>query len=776
MTAGAKMFNCRNTKLDCNSPLVLSVERSPLSEEFNADLLYPVFCNPTTLRTEVEECAAQWLLPPEYAHSRAVLGGGNTGDAAAICSTDDDSESCSEAFVLLRSDSGKYLLAGTVTWRKLLMTWCIRNSRLTLRIYGDTLLIDGNSRYDADEFVFIERDSIYDAMDAYGQILSARNKRKRKKDTWCGWASWDYFRVDFTHDELIEQLESVKPLLPEKTETLHHLLQVDDGYCVWGDWLELKNENFPGGFAGLVKDANARGFDVGIWMAPYWAEVNSNLVKNHPDWFLRDGNGKMIKLDMGTNVLALLDYSQDEVCEWWRETLKTVLSWGVVYFKFDFLLRGTYPAAGKNPMPPLARYHRCFDIISELLDPAGCYILGCSAMLGPCFGRVDGVRVGPDILPETRAIRKSSFACTGHFYLQKHVLDCDSDYLVVRGKDEYDPAHRVSRAKQIGSATLSDARVWCDFSAIPAHINLAGDNMNYLAEEKRAMIREVMAQTPADEIFALDFLGGNSTTAVECILSDQAGEIYINLFNWDDAEKTVVLSGAVTGSYTLRPNSSVRVKYDGSCSFAELARTLQTNRIEAERKTFKGMIGEFPTPVNAECLPLGVQADCPLKYNRKKQLGMGQGRFAPLLDRKVFSGVPFDFSLSQNNVIRHPFHDHNTREIEVAGKLPVFYLLFGACAPIKDRVCSIELHYEDGTIAEFPIDCGENIGNWDIRYLFNWSERDAHLSWVDDATYACMYTARFVNPNPDKTVKKIVSTELEQLGILFIAGLTRADS
>ena len=63
-----------NVKLYCNAPLVLSVEKSSVSESFCADLLYPVFSNPAAEQTEVEECIAEWVLPPEYAHCRAALG------------------------------------------------------------------------------------------------------------------------------------------------------------------------------------------------------------------------------------------------------------------------------------------------------------------------------------------------------------------------------------------------------------------------------------------------------------------------------------------------------------------------------------------------------------------------------------------------------------------------------------------------------------------------------------------------------------------------------
>lgn len=203
-------------------------------------ILYPVFRNPSSEKIELEENSIVWSLPKEYANSRTLFGGAKNGDSPRIGSSGEHSRNTSETFVVLRSDSGKYLLAGTLTWRKLLMTWIIQESKLALEIHGDSLQLDGNSQYEADGFVLLERDTLYDVMDSYGRLLSRKNSRKRKKEIWRGWASWDYFRDNFTHDELIGQLEAVKPLLPEKKEGLHYLLQVDDGYSVWGDWTELK--------------------------------------------------------------------------------------------------------------------------------------------------------------------------------------------------------------------------------------------------------------------------------------------------------------------------------------------------------------------------------------------------------------------------------------------------------------------------------------------------------------------------------------------------------
>lgn len=509
-------------------------------------------------------------------------------------------------------------------------------------------------------------------------------------------------------------------------------------------------------------------------MAPFLAEKTSHIVQTHPDWFLRDSSGTPYLYQICEHDLYLLDYSQDEVCSWWKETLNTVRSWGITYFKFDFLKNGIYPVPGKNAMTPLTRFHRCFDIISEVLDKDDCYILGCSAVMGPCFGRGDGIHIGPDISPNISAVRDSAFACIGHFYLEKHVLDCDTDYLVLRGEGERDPNRPEMFEDKFGRLSQDEARLWSSFSSIDAHIVLAGDNLNFIPDEKKNMIRKLMAQKPGNEIFCVDAFAGASSAA-ECILSDHGGKINISLFNWDEKPKKVSLSGPETGTWTIPPNGSVMLEHTGNASFEELARTLRTDRTEQNMKTYDSMIRKFPAPSNAEPLPLGNAAACPLQFERKTLKGMASGIFAPILSKKNFSGIPFDFTLSGNRVIEQSFISHNASEIAVSGKAPVLYFLYGVWIPVKNRVCTIRLHFKDSSFVEFPVDCGENIGNFDIRYLFDWKERDAHLSWGDNATFACLFTARFVNPEPEKEIEKIVVTELCQRGTLYIAGLTKAD-
>jgi alpha-galactosidase len=53
-----------------------------------------------------------------------------------------------------------------------------------------------------------------------------------------------------------------------------------------GDWEENK-EKLPNGIAQLVKDANSKGVQFGIWLEPEMINPKSQLYETHPDWVLK---------------------------------------------------------------------------------------------------------------------------------------------------------------------------------------------------------------------------------------------------------------------------------------------------------------------------------------------------------------------------------------------------------------------------------------------------------------------------------------------------------
>lgn len=84
--------------------------------------------------------------------------------------------------------------------------------------------------------------------------------------------------------------------MQDKLEDLEWVL-LDDGYQAFmGDWL-TPSDKFSGGVKELIHSIRAKGKKPAIWMAPFIAQPESEIFKQHPDWFVRHKDGGLLKAE-----------------------------------------------------------------------------------------------------------------------------------------------------------------------------------------------------------------------------------------------------------------------------------------------------------------------------------------------------------------------------------------------------------------------------------------------------------------------------------------------
>ena len=92
-----------------------------------------------------------------------------------------------------------------------------------------------------------------------------------------GWCSWYCFGSKVTAQQVLDNLDFIAKQIPGL-----RYIQIDDGYQpAMGDWLETGTA-FGGNVQGVLKQIRERGFEPAIWVAPFIAEENSHLFKQHP--------------------------------------------------------------------------------------------------------------------------------------------------------------------------------------------------------------------------------------------------------------------------------------------------------------------------------------------------------------------------------------------------------------------------------------------------------------------------------------------------------------
>lgn len=151
--------------------------------------------------------------------------------------------------------------------------------------------------------------------------------------------AWEGAYFDFDEKVLTDMMDGTKELGGE-------LFVVDDGWFArgeyarnndkvgLGDWF-VNTEKLPHGLAWLAKQAKKRGLKFGLWFEPEMANVKSELIDAHPDWFLQESGrpvrggrgGSQVVLDMANPAV------RDGVFKIIDKTIREIK--GLDYIKWD---------------------------------------------------------------------------------------------------------------------------------------------------------------------------------------------------------------------------------------------------------------------------------------------------------------------------------------------------------------------------------------------------------------------------------------------------------
>lgn len=227
-----------------------------------------------------------------------------------------------------------------------------------------------------------------EVFDAY---FAAMKIKKPKVNHLAGYTSWYNYFQNINEEIILRDIEG----LSRKEVEGANIFQIDDGtQTMVGDWLNINKQKFPNGLKPIVDKIHEKGLLAGLWLAPYSAQFKSKLVQEHPDWFVKEDNGKMMVGGYAWNGFYVLDLYNPEVREYLKGVFNEVLNvWGFDMVKLDFL----YSVCMK-PRNNKTRGTIMCDAMDFLRECCGDkLILGCGVPLGPSFGIVDACRISCDV-------------------------------------------------------------------------------------------------------------------------------------------------------------------------------------------------------------------------------------------------------------------------------------------------------------------------------------------------------------------------------------------
>ncbi|MBT6148722.1 MAG: hypothetical protein HOH74_25020, partial [Gemmatimonadetes bacterium] len=274
------------------------------------------------------------------------------------------------------------------------------STELTYRACLDGVVLPGGSSKTLDPVIILTGDDLNDLLEQWADYAAAQTAPRIPEAIPTGWNDWQYYRNEKTQQDVLDSA-SVLAQMRQQGYPLD-FVQVDGGFCMHLSEWSLPRPSFSDGIEDLAVRVTGMGLKFGLWLAPYIQNVQTHVVKQHPEWLLLDDEGSVIQLP-GSNVgpSCLIDYSAEGALEWLRDLVRLfVHDWRVTWIKLDGPNYARYrDGVLRDPSLTVTQMlARSFDVIREA---AGADVLvEGEGMMGVALGRVDLHRVQADNHPK----------------------------------------------------------------------------------------------------------------------------------------------------------------------------------------------------------------------------------------------------------------------------------------------------------------------------------------------------------------------------------------
>ncbi len=451
------------------------------------------------------------------------------------------------ATVLYNPTNGKCVLVGFLSARKYLSAIELEvvgqtdaADRLELRAYSDGELAavrEGEEVRTSEKLWIAAGDDPHQLWEKYLELAGREMKARIPEKVPTGWCSWYHYFTKVTEKDVSANLDQ---LAERKNEVAVDVVQLDDGYCPVGDWLEW-NDKFPSGPEKLASAISGRGFIPGLWLAPFICARGSKTYRENSDLLLKDWRDKPVLASLNPMWKGVayypLDLTNPKAIDYVKRVMSSVREWGYRYVKIDFVYAALLRGRRHDPAATgVEAYRAGLEAIRESLGD-DVLLLGCGAPLLPSVGYVDMMRISADVAPKwrdapLRAVVRAPVepACENAVHgavcrsaMHRRWWINDPDCLLVR--------------RERNKLTLDEIRTLATAMFLSGGMVLVSDDLTGVDEERFQIIR---AALPGLETEARPVdLFGNHDPMVYHLQVPGSDRHLVALINWKDKRADV---------------------------------------------------------------------------------------------------------------------------------------------------------------------------------------------------------------------------------------------
>jgi len=298
--------------------------------------------------------------------------------------------------------------------------------------------------------------------------------------------------------------------------------------------------NYPSGMARTARTITSHGMVAGIWFMPFAGNFRNPYFDT--EIFAKNADGTPFHDQRWSGTC--LDMSNPKTQEFLHQRVKRIYDWGYRYFKIDGMHTGMpsnniYVHTGYREqnfgasllhdphVTHIEAYRKGLDILRQAAPDV--FVLGCNVSqnmmcMGPAFGLIDGMRIGPDNgsagRGDWKAVTRGPWHGTNLYFLNGRVWYNDPDPVYVRQGNP-----------------INSARWMCSWLAVAGGMHTSSEQYGDLPADRLDLLRRCL---PGHDVDArpVDLFENNRPRI--WLAQDERLSV-IGLFNWSqsDAEEIV---------------------------------------------------------------------------------------------------------------------------------------------------------------------------------------------------------------------------------------------